>query len=136
MKRMKILTCTLAALAMVMSTYIPARAEFFGTFQSNQPWILQLANASNRGEIAATVSYLAGKKLEFEALPLVPAATTSTFEMKPIPKNVTRIIIEVDLPANNLVADEGFIDVTQGAHEFGSLMDSRSGNRFVLEVAP
>jgi hypothetical protein len=34
---MKRLTCTLAALAMVMLTHIPAQADFLGILQRDQP---------------------------------------------------------------------------------------------------
>jgi len=46
MKRMKILTCTLATLAMVMSTYIPLRvqATFMGTISKDRPWELNVVN--------------------------------------------------------------------------------------------
>ncbi|HEU4390990.1 MAG TPA: hypothetical protein VFV34_24505 [Blastocatellia bacterium] len=142
MSRMKILVCTFATLAMVMSTYIPAQAEFLETFHRNQPWVLQLASGNNRGEIAGTVYYLAGRKRDFDALPLVPAAATSTFEMGAIPHNVTRIIIEVDLPPNGSLAGQGIITVTQGAQTFSAdmggdfLLSSAASYRFVIEVAP
>jgi hypothetical protein len=59
-----------------------------------------------------------------------------------IPNNVTRIIIEVDLPPNGGSAGQGNIYITQGAQTFSTdmggdpLYDSAASYRFVFEVAP
>ena len=59
MKRMKRLTCTLAALAMVMWTHISAKAEFKGKLQGGQPWLFEISSGPPDA-MAVTVYYWAG----------------------------------------------------------------------------
>src|SRR5205823_2279622 len=58
MKRiMKTLSCTLAAFAMVMSTYIPAHATFMGTISRERPWEFVVVN-NEFNPAAVTVYFL------------------------------------------------------------------------------
>jgi hypothetical protein len=95
---MKRLTCTLAALALVMVTSIPAPAEFKGTLQRDQSWFLEI-NSQSVDTTIATVYYL-GRDLEVIEIVKVPAATTVQQTIPKPAKGVRYAIVEVDLPVN------------------------------------
>ena len=72
---MKRLTCTLAALALVMAISIPASAEFKGTLQRNQPWMLEIASGST--DTIITKVYYLGRDIEVVEIVTVPAGATA-----------------------------------------------------------
>jgi hypothetical protein len=97
---MKRLTCTLAALAMVMLRNIPAQAQslkFLGTLQRDQPWTLEINNGDNSAAAGVTIFYL-GKTLDFDIF-TVPAADGVTLDISKMPRGTTRVIIEVSAPS-------------------------------------
>ena len=92
---MKRITCTLAALAMLIWTCTPAQAEFLGTLQGNQPWTLEVDNASNGSAAAMTIFYLGGKNVDFDIHTLAAGEAVTFTDLK-IPRGTRRIIIELD----------------------------------------
>ncbi len=128
---MKRLTCTLAALALVMSAYIPAQAEFKGTLKRDQPWMLEINNASY-DNATATVYYL-GRDLEVAELVTVPSGGTVQTNITKPGRGVRRVIVEVDEAVNG----EGTMRIVQGANAFSSNFTiSREGDtcRWVFDV--
>jgi hypothetical protein len=94
---MKRITCTLAALAMLIWTCTPAQAEFKGTLQGNQPWTLDVDNSNNALAAGLTIFYLGAKNVDFD-IHTVPGTELLTFTDLKIPRGTRRIIIEVDPP--------------------------------------
>jgi len=128
---MKRLTCTLAALAMVMSAYIPAQAEFKGTLQRDQDWFIEI-NSQSFDAIAVTVYYL-GRNLEVVEIMTVPAVVTIQRNIPKPGRGVKRVVVEVDPPLNGRCT----IRIVQGAETF--LADFRSTHdgdsfRWVFDV--
>jgi hypothetical protein len=133
MKRIRKLIATFTcAIALVLLTVMPAKADFFGTLRRDQPWQLQIANGSSNAPVAATVVSIVGRKFDVEALPLVPAAGTSNVEMPGMSKNTIRIIIEVDPPLNGTLPTTAIVVVTQGANTYSA--DFTGHGRMVLDV--
>jgi len=102
---MKRMTCTLAALAMLIWTCPPAQAEFKGRLQRDLDWALTVDNSSTTGETAVTVRYLSNRRNENEIsseeieIRLVPGSERVQLLFSKPARNVRRIIIEVDPPA-------------------------------------
>jgi len=131
MKRMTRLTYILAALAMVMMTTIPAQAEFKGTLQRDQDWLLEINNESP-DSTTATVYYL-GKNLEVIEILTVSAAETIQQTIPKPGRGVRRAIVEVD-PTFNPSGNYGaIVRVVQGAPNFTSrCISTREGDTFRL----
>ena len=107
---MKRLTCALATLAMVMCTYVPARAEFIGSLPRDQDWTIEITNATN-STTAETVYYVDKRGLDvIETLTVI--GTDPVQKTLPKPGNgVRRIIIQVDLSGGTQTT----IRINQGA---------------------
>ena len=120
---MKRLICALAVLVLA---YNPAQAEFKGTLQRNQAWLLEVASAST-GDTAVTVYYLERRFDVIETVSVPPALTVQrTFS---IGRGVTRIIVEVD----PILFGQVTVRVVQGADQFISTVAStRGGDSFRL----
>jgi hypothetical protein len=80
-----------------MLTCTPAQAAFFGTLQGNQPWTVELDNASN-AEAAAAAIYSIDKmgKTEYFQIATVPGTQLVVLTVTKVPKGTLRVIIEVD----------------------------------------
>lgn len=136
---MKRLTCTLAALALVMTISIPGRAEFTGKLQRDQPWMLEITSGSF-DNITATVCYL-GRNLEvIELVTVQPGATVQTNIARP-GRGVRRVVVDVDLPFDDESISSNpataTIRMVQGAASFiDDITSSRPGDtlRFVFNV--
>jgi hypothetical protein len=102
MKRMKRLIATYAcALAVLVWTCAPVRAETFGTLAHDQDWTLQVTNSTN--DYGAVRVYYVGRALDVIDVFTVPASTAqgnSVVERTlPAPgKRVKQVVIEVDPP--------------------------------------
>ncbi len=122
---MKRLTCTLAALALVMAISIPASAEFKGTLQRNQPWLLEIVSGSV-DPISATVYYL-GRDVEVVEIVTVPAGEVFHRNIPKPGRGVRRVVVDVDPVFQGTFA----IRVNQGAGVFGTGFESfREGDTF------
>jgi hypothetical protein len=113
----KRMICTLAALAMLIWTCPPARAEFKGQLLRDIEWILNFDNSASAGPTAVTVHYLIGKsgekeisRDEIEIASVDANARTQLFFSTP-GRGVRRIIIEVDQPTGATID----VEVTQSA---------------------
>lgn len=101
--------CTVAALAMLFWTSPPARAEFKGRLQRDLDWALNVDNSSTTGETAVTVRYLSDRRNDNEIsseeleIRLVPGSERVQLSFSKPARNVRRIIIEVDPPANETI---------------------------------
>ena len=74
----------------------PVRAEYIGTFQGSQAWILNIDNSqSGNNKTAVTVRYVVGR-IDDIRIRTVPAAFSLTFVTPPT--GTRRVIIEVDAP--------------------------------------
>ena len=93
---MKRLTCALATLALVLCTYVPARAEYQGTLPNDQDWTLTITNTSN--DRCAVRVYYVGRALDVIDVRTVPSQTASTQTLPAPGKRVKTIVIEVDPP--------------------------------------
>ena len=114
---MKRLICALAVLVLA---YNPAQAEFKGTLQRNQAWLLEIASAST-GVTAVTVYYLERRFDVIETVSVPPALTVQrTFS---IGRGVTRIIVEVD----PIFGGQVNLRIVQGADQFISTVASTVG---------
>ena len=94
MKRTKRLTCLLAALTMLMWTYIPAQAEYFGTLPNDQDWTMQVTNSANAP--CAVRVYYVGRALDVIDVLTVPSTITILNTLPSPGKRVKSIVIEVD----------------------------------------
>ena len=136
---MKRLTCTLATLALVMATSIPARAEFKGTFQRDVPWMLEITSASF-DNITATVCYL-GRNLEVIELVTVQPGTTVQVNIPKPGRGVRRVVVDVDLPFPESLTEPPVsfarIRMVQGGLSFIDVITSSGPgdtHRFVFNV--
>jgi hypothetical protein len=92
---MKRLTCTLATLALVMCTYIPAHAEWLGKLPRDQEFTIEITNAV-ASTTAVTIYYVDRRGLDVIATMTV-IGTNPTQETLPKPgQGVRRVIIQVD----------------------------------------
>ena len=92
---MKRLNCALATLAMVMCTYIPARAEFGGRLSSNQEFTVVITNTSATTTVV-TIYYIDKRGLDVVGMMTV-SGTDPVLETFPKPgRDVRRVIIQVD----------------------------------------
>jgi hypothetical protein len=130
---MKRMICTLAAFAMLVLVNSPAQAEYTGTLQGDQLWLLEIDSGSV-STIAVTIFYL-GKSLDVGPIVSVPTGTTVQLADLKIPKGTRRIIIEVDPPGTpGCVAA---MRVVQGSIVYSADICAPSGgesSRFVLDV--
>jgi hypothetical protein len=91
----KRLICALAALGMVMSTYIPARAEYAGNVARDSDFTIEIQNTIN-STTTVTVYYLDRNGLDVIGT-LTVQGPTPVRETFPRPgRGVTRVIIDVD----------------------------------------
>jgi hypothetical protein len=92
---MKRLTCALATLALVMCTYIPARAEWIGRLPRDQEFTIEITNAV-ASTTAVTIYYVDRRGLDVIATMTV-IGTNPTQETLPKPgQGVRRVNIQVD----------------------------------------
>ena len=92
---MKRLTCTLATLALVMCTYIPAQAEWIGRLPRDQEFTIEIINAM-ASTTAVTIYYVDRRGLDVIATMTV-IGTSPTQETLPKPgQGARRVIIQVD----------------------------------------
>lgn len=126
--------CTVAALAILSWTSPPALAEFKGRLQRDLDWALNVDNSSTTGETAVTVHYLSNRRNENEIsseeleIRLVPGSERVRLSFSKPARNVRRIIIEVDPPANETIIP---LDVNQN----GSIAVTIQGyGRLVFDV--
>jgi len=106
------LACTIAALAMLIWTCTPAQAEFLGTLQRNQTWLLSVDNSNNAEAAAVTIFYL-GKTLSFNVVSIAAVTLLNLPDLQ-IPRFTDRIIIELD-PAFGMST---YVLITQGGTAF------------------
>ena len=134
---MKRLTCTLAALALVMGISIPASAEFKGRFVRDLPWMLEITNTSS-DDMAATIYYL-GRDLEVVEIVTVPAGTTVQRNIPKPGRGVRRVVVDVDLPFPESLINPPTATVRMvqaGLSFLDDIMSSQAGDsfRFVFDV--
>lgn len=92
---MKRLTCTLATLAMVMWTYVPAKAEFNGTLPNDQEITITVINTLAT-TTAVTIYFVDKRGLDVIGNMTVKG-TNPTSETFPKPgRGVRRVIIQID----------------------------------------
>jgi hypothetical protein len=97
----KKLTCTLAALAMLIWICPPAQAQFKGILKRDQDWFLNVDNSSSpAGHTAITAYYLGSRRDDIEIL-RAPAGARVQFPFSAPGRGVRRIIIEVSPPTRN-----------------------------------
>ena len=123
---MKRLTCLLATVAMVLWTFVPAKAEYFGTLPREQDWALHLTNSSNDKCVLA-VSYVDKRRVDLiETLTVSPAGSVVQTFPKPGP-GVKYVFIEVDPSPGGRAT----ISINQGTP-----FNVDEGKRLVLDVSP
>lgn len=123
---MKRLTCALATLAMVLGTYVPAKAEYFGTLPREQDWELEVTNSSN-SKCAIAVYYVDKRRVDLiESLTVSPAGLLVQTFPKPGP-GVKYVFIELDPPPGGRAT----VSINQGAS-----YNVDEGKRLVLDVSP
>lgn len=94
---MKKLNSAIATLALVMYTFVPARAQYLGTLPKDQEWAIEVTSSAS-DDITLTVYYL-GHNVD-----LIDAEMTvhsGTVVQRTFPKpgaRVKRIVVEVDTP--------------------------------------
>jgi hypothetical protein len=126
MKSAKRLTCLLATVAMVVGTYTPAKAEYFGTLPREQDWVLQLTNSSNDKCVVA-VYYVDKRRSDLiETLTVSPAGMLVQTFPKPGP-GVKYVFIEVDPSPGGRAA----VSINQS-----TTFNVDEGKRLVLDVSP
>ena len=92
---MKRLTCALATLALVMCTYIPARAEFGGRLPRTEDLTITITNTAATTTLV-TIYYLDKRGIDVVGT-MTATGTDPTLETFPKPgKGVRRVIIQVD----------------------------------------
>jgi hypothetical protein len=96
-------------------TCSPAQALFKGTLQ-REAWMLEIASASS-DTMAVTVYYLGSGHQVIEIL-TVPAAETVQRVFARPRRDVRRIIIKVDPPANGALFGQATARIVQGADQF------------------
>ena len=102
MKTTKKLACSFAALAMLMMTYSPARAQYMHqALQGNTPFTLNLQGSA---PIAVTIYYLREGGIADIQLLVSPRGDVT------IPRRASRVVFEVDASRGST----GLFTVTQG----------------------
>lgn len=91
---MKRLTCLLATLAMVICSYVPARAMPLGTLPKDQDWSVEVTSQTP-GDTTLTVFYV-GHNLDVIEVMTVPGEAIAEQSFPKPGARVKRIIIEVD----------------------------------------
>jgi hypothetical protein len=105
MKRTTSLISVLCALAMVMVTYTPARAEYVGTFTQSTPYTFEVQTTT---KVAVTFLLITSKgRLDVEDV-LTFDANTVGAQQRTIPRNIDRVIVKVDVPTNAPVLSNSF----------------------------
>ncbi len=100
MKRMKRLTCAVAALTALLMQPNAALAVFKGTMRGDLPltFEVQPANA-NTNSTAVTITFIDSKgRPDVEALTFEVGAGEANIHSVPIPRGTRRIVIQVDDP--------------------------------------
>jgi len=93
---MKKLTCAIAALAMVMCSYVPMRAVPLGTLSKDKEWTLEFTSQT-ASPICVTIFYL-GHNLDVIEAEMTLAGFA--VEQRTFPKpgaRVKRVIVEIDM---------------------------------------
>jgi hypothetical protein len=111
---MKKIICAFALLAISMTTYIPARAEFKGTLQRDQPWVLEVDNSASTKSVSVTVFFL-GRGFDYESITVQPGATLGQ-EFPKGRKDIKRITIEVDPSHGDIIP----VRIVQGTTAFAA----------------
>jgi hypothetical protein len=104
---MKRMFCTLAALAMLIWTAPPARAEFKGELLREMDWLIHFDNSSTSGSTAMTVYYLGSRGVMDLNIFTVPGNSDDSqgrveYAFSKPGRGVRRIIVEVDPPTEFL----------------------------------
>lgn len=102
---LKKLTCTLAALAMLIWICPPAQADFKGILKVNQDGVITVDNSSSTGATAITVYYLSSRREDIEFLS-APGGARIQFTLAAPGRGVRRVIIEVSPPINQTIPVE------------------------------
>ena len=126
MKCTKRFACLLATVAMVLGTFVPAKAEYFGTLLREQDWLLEVINSSN-SKCIVSVFYVDKRRVDLiESLTVSPAGQLVHTFPKPGP-GVKYVFIEVDPPPGG--------QATVGVNQSTSI-NLVEGKRLVLDVDP
>ena len=97
MKSTKKIICTIAAVAMVMWAYTPARAEFITTLKRDTTPTVTVANASN-AKTSVRVYYLDRRGVDVILISFVPPGESVVWTLEKIGRATQCVIIEVDVP--------------------------------------
>ena len=119
------------ALAVLLLTCSPAQALFKGTLH-REAWMLEIASASS-DTMAVTVYYL-GSGLQVMEIITVPATETVQRVFAKPRRGVTRIIIEVDPPANGLLFGQATARIVQGADQHIDFITDLHDARLVFDI--
>jgi hypothetical protein len=103
----KKLTCTLAALAMLIWICPPAQADFKGILVRDQDGVITVDNSSTTGATAITVYYLSSRREDIEIF-RAPGSSRIRFPFAAPGRGVRRVIIEVSTPSNQTIPVELF----------------------------
>lgn len=97
MKRIKRLTCAIAALAMLMTQSNPALAKFAGTLRSDIPWQLNISPETSTSTLAATITFVDSRgRQDVDLFTIHPGESLAPYSAANIPRGTRRIIIELD----------------------------------------
>ena len=131
MKRMKRLSCALAAISVLMMNSNPVSAKFAGTLQSDVPWRLEISPELNNIMFAATITFVDSRgRQDMDLFTTQPGETLAPYNGN-IPRGTRRIIIELDFGSGAAAA---VVKVSQGT----SIINVDAGNetsRIVFDVA-
>jgi hypothetical protein len=125
MRTTRTIAFILAAIAMMMWTYVPVRAEYLGRLPKDQEFTVEVTNAAS-STTAVTVYYLDRRGLDVVGVVTV-VGTVPVQQTFPKPGNgVRRVIIEMD-PSPGQQAQ---LRINQGAP-----ITIENGLRLVFDVA-
>ena len=126
---MRKLNCAIATLALVMYTFVPARAQYLGTLPKDQDWAIEVTSSAN-DDITLTIYYL-GHNVD-----LIDAEMTvhsGTVVQRTFPKpgaRVKRIIVEVDPPPGGRAT----LRFAGGNGTFGTPINLDNAGRLVFNI--
>ena len=96
MKGIKTFVCTLAAIATLLSAYVPVRAEYLGTLPRDVEWTLEVVNPVPT-TTAVTVYYIDRRGITVIDVLTVGATPEPFVKTMPRPgRDARRIIVDVD----------------------------------------
>lgn len=103
MKSAKRLACILATLAMVLGTYVPARAEFLGALSRSATANVFTITNNSPLRAAVTIYYLDERGVDLIVFETVPPAqegngTVITISLPRFKQNIKRIMLQMDVP--------------------------------------